>query len=180
MYMYWFINLLIGIVGIVACIYIVVRIHAVIQGDADFRFAVKKRTPLVMEYQDRTKAVFYTDIPYKNVGKQLGTIMDCFPRPQLPCELYDACRVHAWLTNSNRERTDGYWEAYIVDVGAKGYIRLRLEFMTDNGSIEQALATFPDMPVDIIYQGVSRSEWYLSKVRTTITGKEVRQALQGL
>ncbi len=178
MYMYWLINILVGIVGFIAFVYLVVRIHAVMQGDAKFRFGVKKRTPAVLENLERAKAVFYTDIPYKNVGKQLGTIMDCFPRVQLPCELYDACRASAWLTNMNRERNDGYWEAYIVDVGAKGYIRLRLEFTTDRGNIADALETFPDMPVDIIYQGVSRSDWYLSKVRTVITGKELRRALQ--
>ena len=46
------------------------------------------------------------------------------------------------------------------------------------GNIREDLRTFPDMPVDLVYQAVSRSEWYIHKARITLKASEVRHALE--
>ena len=37
---------------------------------------------------------------------------------------------------------------------------------------------FPDMPIDIVYQVVGRSDWHISKNRLVLTSEELEQAMR--
>ena len=55
---------------------------------------------------------------------------------------------------------------------------MTIELVSKSGNIREDLKTFPDMAIDLIYQAVSRSEWYLHKARITLKAAEVKRALE--
>ena len=129
---------------------------AVIKGDCVLRMLKSKRTPLKVESMDMRHVRLSFTIPIKNVGKQLGTIMDAFVRIYIPFEQYDKARVTGHLTDFDVPRHDDY---------GKGQ------------SILQDLETFPEFGMDIIYQVVARSDYYYAKTRVVITREELQNAL---
>ena len=64
-------------------------------------------------------AVFETEVPIHNAGRQLGTIMDFYPRTCCPAEQYDKVIVHSQLANKAAERDDNYWESVIFNLATK-------------------------------------------------------------
>ena len=165
--------LIVAGVGLLAVWLFVVR-----QGDAQFDFLVDQRTPFALQEVTPSKAVFVATIPFVNKGTQDGTIMDCYPRHLMPCEYYDECYIESRLTIESAQRHDGYWEANIVFKKHSDAIILTIGFTAKAGDIRQALQTLPDMPVDIVYQIVARSDWYITKQRLVVPAAELQAALQ--
>ena len=95
-----------------------------------------------------------------------------------PREQYDKVIVHSQLANKAAERDDNYWESVIFNPGDKGMIRVTIALVSKDGNIREDLKTFPDMPIDLVYQVVSRSEWYIHKARITLKASEVQHALE--
>ncbi len=148
------------------------------QGDADFDFLVDQRTPWVVEEIRDNSVTLSVKIPFINRGSQDGTIMDAFTRHLLPFEQYNAVDVYSRLTNEELFRTDGYWEAVIIPKHTGGTVLATLRLTAKSGSIEQALADMVDMSVDIIYQVVARSPWYIAKKRLIFNADEARLAFE--
>lgn len=147
------------------------------QGDANFKFIVEQRTDFTLKEITQETATFSTTVPFINNGQQDGTLMDVFPRHFLPCEQFDAVDTDSRLTLDSANRTDGYWEAYIVPVTTGGSIILTVKFTAKSGDIKAALNDMVDMPIDIVYQVVARSLWYLAKERLVMTADEIHKAL---
>ena len=59
----------------------------------------------------------------------------------------------------------------------KKTLLLMIRFEGKSGNILRDMESFPDMPIDIIYQVVGRSDWYYAKSRIELTAEELRQAL---
>ncbi len=177
MVLYVLLNIVIAIIGIVAVLYLLFRLYAWRQGDARFVIEVRRRTPFKLKNITADTAVFETEVPFHNAGRQLGTIMDFYPRTLLPREQYDKCIVHSQLANKAAERDDNYWEAVIYYPGKGSRIRVTVALVSKSGNILEDLKTFPDMPIDLVYQIVSRSEWYIHKARITLKSSDVKQAL---
>lgn len=147
------------------------------QGDANFKFIVDQRTDFTLKAITKDTATFSATVPFVNNGTQDGTLMDVFPRYFLPYEQFDAVDTDARLTLDKANRSDGYWEAYIVPVTTGGSIILTVKFTAKSGDIKVALNDMVDMPIDIIYQVVARSLWYLAKERLVMTADEIHRAL---
>ena len=65
-----------------------------------------------------------------------------------------------------------------IFVGVKPKVFLiKLEIKGKSGNILRDLEDFPDMPMDIIYQVVARSDYYYAKTRVTLTSEDLRTAL---
>ena len=96
----------------------------------------------------------------------------------MPREQYDKVVVHSQLANKAAERDDNYWESVILNPGDTGRIRVTIELVSKDGDIQNDLQTFPDMPIDLVYQVVSRSEWYIHKARITLKASEVKRAME--
>lgn len=178
MFLYVLVNVIIAIIGIVAVLYLLFRLFAWKQGDAKFIVEARRRKPFELKELTNDTAVFETEVPFRNGGKQLGTIMDFYPRTLLPREQYDKCVVHSQLANKAAERDDNYWEAVIYNPGESGTIRVTIALVSKDHNIREDLKTFPDMPIDLVYQVVSRSEWYIHKARITLKATEVQHALE--
>ena len=150
---------------------------AVIKGDCVLRMQKSKRTPLKVESMDMRHVRLSFTIPIKNVGKQLGTIMDAFVRIYIPFEQYDKARVTGHLTDFDVPRHDDYWQAFILDPGKEKKFLITLDIDGKGQSILQDRETFPAFGMDIIYQVVARSDYYYAKTRVVITREELQNAL---
>ena len=147
------------------------------QGNSNFKFIVEQRTDFILKGITKESATFSATVPFVNNGTQDGTLMDVFPRHFLPCEQFDAVDTDSRLTLDSANRTDGYWEAYIVPVTTGGAIILTVKFTAKSGDIKAALNDMVDMPIDIVYQVVDRGLWYLAKERLVMTADEIHKAL---
>ncbi|WP_371380825.1 hypothetical protein [Sporomusa aerivorans] len=147
------------------------------QGDAHFKFLVEQHTDFTLKSITQDTATFSTTIPFVNDGTQDGTFMDVFPRHFLPVEQFDAVDTDVRLTLDSANRSDGYWEAYIVPKSTGGSIVLSVKFTAKSGDIKAALRDMVDMPIDIIFQVVARSPWYIHKNRLIMKADEIHKAL---
>lgn len=161
---------------IIAAIVAAVALHVVRQGDAAFAFLVEQHGPWRVERSGDVLTA-RTVVPFVNRGRQDGTLMDVFPRCQVPQEYYDGACVTATITNEAAPRTDGYWEAFIVPTGASGAVVLTVQFAARR-DLSAVLAELVDFPIDIIYQVVARGPWYLAKARLLVSAAAIRQAWQ--
>lgn len=147
------------------------------QGNCEFKLLRGKKSDFSVEDMDMRKAVLSCTVPIKNVGRQNGTIMDAFVRPYMPQEQYDKVEVRALLMDVQRPREDDYWEALIVEPKKTVEMKVRVTLTAKSGSLLRALEEFPEMPLDIIYQIVGRSDWAYEKGRIYLTREELRNAL---
>ena len=150
------------------------------QGDAEFFFDVPNRSSLILEKEAEDSVVFSFQLPFKNKGSQQGTLMDVFARPWLPSEQFSAAELSTQLTIVSNPRYDGYWEAALfpMDKTDNDVAIVRLRFDTPNGDIRQAMKQMVDLQLNIIYQIVARSDWYLEKTMLTVPAEEFAAALQ--
>jgi len=152
------------------------------QGDAEFEFMVKDRTPFILEEWTEKTATFSCKVPFMNKGTQDGTIMDAYPRHLLPCEQYDGVEVNSRMELMTAPRTDNYFEAVIIPHGTGGAVAITVTFTAKKGSIQDALDEMceltVDMAIDIVYQIVARTPWYIHKTRMVMTCKEIMDAMQ--
>lgn len=147
------------------------------QGDCHFQVMKKRRTPFAVHSISLHQVELSCTVPIQNTGKQAGTLMDVFLRTYLPGEQYQEAAVFSRLTDADKPRDDGYWESCIVNPGVEKTLLLVIRLEGKSGNILRDLESFPDMPLDIIYQVVGRSDWYYAKSRIELTAEELRQAL---
>jgi hypothetical protein len=168
-------SLLLLVAGVLA---IGVWLYIARQGDAEFDFIVDQRSEFQLDKLGKDTAIFSCKIPFVNRGTQDGTIMDLYPRHLMPCEYYDKLDIRSRLTLESNPRQDGYWEAIIVFKTSGDAIILTLTMTAGEGGIREALKGLPDMPVDIVYQVVARSDWYITKTRVVVPTAELQQAIE--
>ncbi len=169
-----FIAFLLIVIGLIL---LALWLYVARQGDAEFDFLVDQRSAFILDELTKDRATFSCKIPFVNKGSQDGTIMDCYPRHLMPYEYYDACHIESRLTIDSARRTDGYWEANIVFWGKGDAIVLTIVLTARNEDLGQALAALPDMPVEIVYQAVGRSDWYITKKTMIVPAAEIKAAL---
>ena len=152
------------------------------QGDAEFEFIVDQRTDFILEDVTEKTATFSCKVPFINKGSQDGTIMDAYPRHLLPYEQYDGVDVSSRMELTTAPRTDNYFEAVIIPRGTGGIVVITVTFTAKEGGIREALGQMHeltvDMAIDIVYQIVARSPWYIHKVRMIMTCDEIMRAMQ--
>jgi len=152
------------------------------QGDAEFEFIVGQRTDFILEELTDKAATFSCKVPFINKGSQGGTIMDAYPRHLLPYEQFDGVDVSSRMELSTAPRTDNYFEAVIIPQGTGGTVVITVTFTAKEGGIKEALGQMAeltvDMAIDIVYQIVARSLWYIHKTRMIMTCDEIMRAMQ--
>lgn len=170
------------LVSLVVIVVIAVWLFIARQGDAEFEFLVGERTAFILEEVTEKKATFSCKVPFVNKGSQGGTIMDAYSRHLLPYEQYAGVLVNSRLELTTDPRTDQYFEAVIFTRGTGGTVVITVEFTPKEGDIQQALEEMVelsvDMAIDIVYQIVARTPWYIHKTRMVMTCDEIRAALQ--
>lgn len=178
MFIYELLNIAFTIMCVIAVLYLLFRLFVWRQGNEHVVMLMKRRTPFIVEDMSFNQVVLSCEIPFVNKGKQYGTVMDLFPRHLLPQEQFDRVKVESWITDAHKERHDGYWEAVIIKPRKGGVCKLRLVLTAKSGNIRKDLVGFPDMPIDILYQVVGRTDYHISKDRLVLTSSELEQALR--
>lgn len=147
------------------------------QGDCEFRIYTRRLTPFVVDHMDLGSVTVKAELPIRNIGKQNGTLMDVFARTYLPQEQFNKVGVHALVMDENRQRDDDYWEALIVEKGHEVNLIIKVTLTGKSGNILRDVEGIPDIPMDIIYQAVGRSDWYYAKERIYLNSDNLRNAL---
>jgi len=170
------------LVLLVVIVLIAVWLFIARQGDAEFEFIIDQRTDFILEDLTDKTATLSCKVPFVNKGTQGGTIMDAYPRHLLPYEQYDGVEVSSRMELSTAPRTDNYFEAVIIPQGTGGTVVITVKFTAKAGGIQEALGQMSelnvDMPIDIVYQIVARSLWYIHKKRMIMTCDEIMRAMQ--
>lgn len=150
------------------------------QGEADFVFDVPHRSSLEVAEETPDSIVMTFRLPFINRGSQQGTLVDVFARPWLPVEQFSAAELTTKVTVASNPRNDGYWEAALfpLDRVDRDIAVISLKFHATEGNIRQAMKQMVDLPLNIVYQIVSRGEWYLDKTLLTLPIEEFTAALQ--
>ena len=150
------------LVGLLILGVIIVGVYISIQGDAVMRLLVKQRTKAVLDkvYADRID--FSLEVPFDNVGKQEGTILDAYMRIYLPQEQYSDVLLRGKVNREGYLREDDYFV-------------LRFEAYAKNGkSLEEAMENIPDVDVALFADCRGRRELYTVKEYFTLTADEMR------
>lgn len=117
------------LVGLLILGVIIVGVYISMQGDAVMRLLAKQRTKAVLEkvYADRID--FSLEVPFDNVGKQEGTILDAYMRIYLPQEQYGDVLLRGKVNREGYLRDDDYFEAMLVPAGTGENLSCALRLM---------------------------------------------------
>ena len=113
----------------------------------------------------------------RNIGRQQGTVMDCFPRAYLPREQYPSLRVDTYLSRADEPRDDGYWEAYLVPRKKDALLTIVVTLRSLDGPIATAIGDLGEFPIDVLYYVYGRSDARYERTRFLVSGTHLRQAL---
>lgn len=191
MWGYYLLNIIIAVLVIIAVVQLLAALHAAQQGDAKwkvffpgarrgehkgYRRAVPQ-PPLVVTKVTPTEVTFTMEAVLRNIGRQQGTVMDCFPRAYLPREQYPSLRVDAFLSRADEPRDDGYWEAYLVPRKKEVAMNVVVTLRSSDGPIATAIGDLGEFPMDVIYNVYGRSDARYERTRFVVSGANLRQAL---
>lgn len=165
------------LIGLICLGFIAYWSISFIQGDCKFSVIKNKMSPLKVESMSETHALFTFSVPIINKGKQNGTIMDAFMRIYVPFEQYDEAFFSTLLTDKDLPRNDGYWQACIITKGSAKTFLCKIIIQGKSGNILRDLENIPDIPLEIIYQAVGRSDYYYEKEMINIKSEEIRTAV---
>ncbi len=156
---------------------ILVYLFIKMQGDENFICLVDKRSPLVCERLDNKTAKFSFFLPYINLGKQEGVVLDAFARSLLPKEQFDLARVITFLERIEKRRDDNYLEAFIFkkNVQSDFIITICFEALDDN-KMQDVLRQMVDLTIDIYINVVGRENVQIRKTSLTILLEEFQKA----
>lgn len=172
------VSFLLLLIALAAVFAVAIWLFLLRQGDAEFMFLTDSRTEFTLQEITQDKAVFVCQVPFVNRGTQDGTLVDVFPRHLLPVEYFDSVNVAAKITIASQPRKDDYWEAVIIESGKGDAVILTVTLTAKDGDIVNSLSEMVDMPVDIVYQVVARSDWYITKTRVVVPTAELQQAIE--
>lgn len=163
------------LVALVVLAVIVVGVYIKAQGDAEMLVEVGKRTTAVKVSQDGERLDFEIEVPYRNAGKQEGTIIDAYMRIYLPQEQYADVLLRGKVNLKGVKRDDDYFEAVLVPEGTGKTLLLRFEAYAKNGkTIAEAINGMPDVDIALYADCRGRGALFTVKEFLTLSAEEMR------
>lgn len=188
--LYYVLNTLIGIVVAIALANLLFALFARRQGDADWKVVFVGQRPRrsagmrglrwepeweLVTAQSK-QVTLRTQAVLRNVGREQGTVMDCFARAYLPQEQCAGVRADVLVMAEDALRYDNYWEARLVPAKTNVSLRIELTLML-TGEPAPAWESIPEIPVDLFYQVYGRSDYTYEKTRFYCLPAERERAL---
>ena len=168
------------VIGLIIAGLIVVELYIALQGDAVIEFATAARTEATLEKREAERLYFAVKVPFKNTGRQEGTILDAYLRIYLPQEQYDGLRLRGKVNLEGVLRDDDYFEALLVPAGSSNSLLLRFEASPKAGlSLEEALGGAPDIDIALYADCRGRRELYTIKRYLTLSAVELKALATG-
>lgn len=156
----------------------VVALFIALQGDAKLRILTGERTQARKACAENARLDFFITLPFDNIGKQEGTILDAYLRVYLPQEQYADLLLRGKVNLAGAEREDDYFEALLVPAGKKNNFILRFEAYAKNGkTLAEALGNAPDVDVALMADCRGRGELFTLREYFTLTAEELRALL---
>lgn len=153
----------------------VIALYIAFQGDAVIQMLTEKKNQITSDVLTDKKAEFSFLVPFYNVGKQEGTILDAYMRIYLPQEQYSDVLLRGKVNLKGSLREDDYFEALLVPAKTGNSFVLRFEAYAKNGkTISEALKNIPDVDVALFADCRGRRELYTIKKYFTLTAQEMR------
>ncbi|MCQ2373755.1 MAG: hypothetical protein MJ050_06725 [Phascolarctobacterium sp.] len=163
------------LVALVVLAVIVVGVYIKAQGDAEMLVEVGKRTTAVKVAEDGERLDFEVEVPYRNAGKQEGTIIDAYMRIYLPQEQYADVLLRGKVNLKGVKRDDDYFEAVLVPEGTGKTLLLRFEAYAKNGkTIAEAINGMPDVDIALYADCRGRGALFTVKEFLTLSAEEMR------
>lgn len=163
------------LVALVVLAVIVVGVYIKAQGDAEMLVEVGKRTTAVKVAEDGGRLDFEVEVPYRNAGKQEGTIIDAYMRIYLPQEQYADVLLRGKVNLKGVKRDDEYFEAVLVPEGTGKTLLLRFEAYVKNGkTIAEAINGMPDVDIALYADCRGRGALFTVKEFLTLSAEEMR------
>ena len=163
------------LVALVVLAVIVVGVYIKAQGDAEMLVEVGKRTTAVKVAEDGERLDFEVEVPYRNAGKQEGTIIDAYMRIYLPQEQYADVLLRGKVNLKGVKREDDYFEAVLVPEGTGKTLLLRFEAYAKNGkTIAEAINGMPDVDIALYADCRGRGALFTVKEFLTLSAEEMR------
>lgn len=154
---------------------VVVYMYIKMQGDAEMVLDVSKRTSAVKVSDNGQRLDFEVEVPYSNVGKQEGTILDTYMRIYLPQEQYSDVLLRGKVNLKNVKREDDYFEAVLVPAGTGNTLLLRFEAYAKHGkTVTEAINGMPDVDVALYADCRGRGALFTVKKFFTLTAQEMK------
>lgn len=121
--------------------------------------------------------IFSTIIPVKNETSIDFTLIDVFPRLQLPEEQYKEGVWRSWCRQVESKRTDGYWEAVIVPRTTETAIEIFV-VLDSLKTFDTAMMNLPDFSIDLYWLMVCRNPQRVEWSRLIVSADKLREAWQ--
>ncbi len=170
-----FSTIIIALLALVLVGILVVALYIGIQGDAEMRLLPEKRTAVTKDSESAKRLDFSLEVPFDNIGKEEGTIIDTYMRIYLPEEQYDDVLLRGKVNLKGVLRGDDYFEALLVPAGTGNNLVLRFEAYAKNGkTIAEAMKNIPDVDVALYIDCRGRRELFTVKRYLTLTAEEMR------
>ena len=162
------------IVGIIVFIGAALWLFLKNEGDTIIVAKTGERTPFELEEMTQDSVTFKTKVEFANIGRQCGTIMDCYVRTLLPYEQFDGVKAAGKAEWDQAPREDDYFEATLIEGGEKLAVKIIVRLTARKGTdIRTALTHMVDLPMDIIYTQLGRRPWIMGKERIVLTSEEI-------
>lgn len=163
--------------GIIVLLAAGIAIFFKLEGDGGIVVRSESRTPFAVEEETERSVVLSSRVVFRNPGKQIATVMDCFVRPQLPFEQYDGIDARAKAEVEGHPREDDYFEATLVERGKELPVLVKVKLTARKGmDIRTALPHMVDLPLDVVYTELGRHPWWLKKFRIVLSAEELAEA----
>ena len=166
---------------------ITIILLAVIFGYALIRQILKKQgnativwsqhIPWISHKNRDNQLVFSTIIPVKNDTGIDFTLIDVFPRLQLPEEQYKEGIWRSWCRRVDTKRQDGYWEAAILPRRTENAIEIFL-VLDSLKTVDTAMMNLPDFSIDLYWLIVCRNPQRVEWQRLAVSAEKLREAWQ--
>ncbi len=148
------------------------------QGQEEMVFYVEKRTPVKLVAATPEQIKFEVDVPFANVGREEGIIMDAYVRPYVCVEQYDGALLRGKVNLKAKPREDDYFEAMLVPPNMQDTLTLKFELTPLKAKDAQAAAAgMPDIDVALYLEERGRTELYRTKKIITLTAAEFQGLL---
>ena len=167
-----------GLVGIAVIVVLATWLYIENKGNAQFVVKNTERSEFKLVAQSQKSITLQCEAEIANEGKQCGTIMDCYSRHLMPYEYFDGVEVNSRIQRKDALREDDYFESFIIYQRSKAILIVEVELIArKDESIKDTLVNMVDMPIDIVYQMVTRKDWHIEKSRIELKASEVAQAV---
>lgn len=158
---------------------VVVALYITFQGDAIIQMLTEKKSKIVQDALTDNRVDFSLVVPFYNMGKQEGTILDAYMRIYLPQEQYNDILLRGKVNLKGALREDDYFEALLVPAKTGNSFVLRFEAYAKNGkNISEALKNIPDVDVALFADCRGRRELYTVKKYFTLTAQEMHMLVK--